>query len=322
MNIVLYVLGLLGALVLLVWAARMTVDRMIAIAQAYELSDALIAMSVISVGTSLPEIASHVTSSIGILSGTLDHEVASHAVIGSNMGSSTVQQLLFLGVLILGVGRKEYSRRFFLDTYLPMLIGFALLFSVSLDGTISRGDGIVLLVAFCVYVTVSYWTRPRIMEVKERNIRGIGREFLRAFLGFFLVLVSAFFVLTIIEVLVERMNYNGSTVGVLSIGLAGALPELATVIESIRRNHPYLGLGTLVGSNVVNPLLGIGAGSVLSTYLVPPSLLYWDLPFKFGAGLFFLGWIYFLNERRGNPGVGVTMIAAYFVYLFGRMALY
>jgi len=87
---------LVVSLVFLVHAARKTVDSLINLAQLYQISDALIAMSVVAIGTSLPEIGAHITASAGILSGRLDLEIMSFTVLGGNMGSSTVERILLL----------------------------------------------------------------------------------------------------------------------------------------------------------------------------------------------------------------------------------
>lgn len=310
------------ALGCLVFAANKTVDSLVGLARIYEIPDALIAMSVIAIGTSLPEIGSHVIASLGILSGQLNLEVISFTVIGGNMGSSTVQQLLLVGILFFGIGEREYSKRFFIDTYVPMLLTFVILFGLAYDGLLSPVDGLILLVIFAGFMVISYQYRARNVEVSDSEEHNPGWDLTVSIVGFAVVVVSAFFSLKFVEILVERMGLNGSMAGVLSIGFAAALPEFSTVVESIRRKSPYLALGTLIGSNVVNPLVGIGSGAVISTYVVPPSLLAWDLPFKFGVGLVLLAWVYLWKKRRAGLWEGFGLIVAYFIYLSVRMMFF
>jgi cation:H+ antiporter len=156
------VVGGLAALWVVVRAAGVAVDRSVAVARRYEVPDVLVAMTVIAVGTSLPELATHLSASLGILGGELDYAVASATVIGGNMGSSTVQQLLLFGALVLAFGRFSISRAFLRGVYVPMVAALSLVLAVSLDGTVSRLDGGILLATYLAYV----WYRSRTLQAR------------------------------------------------------------------------------------------------------------------------------------------------------------
>jgi cation:H+ antiporter len=310
-----------AALAVLVKAAGATVDSLVALARAYDVPDAVVASTLVALGTSLPELGSHLVASLGIVSGTLDPVVASATVMGGNMGSSTVQQTLLVGLFLVGFGRVTLSDAFRRSTYYPMLGAFALTFVVAVDGAVSRLDGLALLVAFVAY---TYWTVTT--HGRSERLPGTAsvdphRDVAVASVGFLLVLGSAFVVLRVVDGLVATLGLNGSMVGVVTIGLAAALPELSTVVESLRRKTPDIALGTLVGSNVVNPLVGFGLGGVVSTYAVPPSVVRWDLPFKFvvGVGLVLVarreGWV--VRRREG-----AWLVVAYFVFVSVRFLLF
>ena len=313
-----------AALAVLVKAAGATVDSLVALARHYDVPDAVVASTLVAVGTSLPELGSHLVASLGIVSGTLDPVVASATVMGGNMGSSTVQQTLLVGLFLVGFGRVTLSDSFRRATYYPMLAAFALTLLVAVDGRISRLDGLVLLAGFAAY---AYWTvsshssHDRSEPLPDTVSTRPRRDVLVALAGFVLVLGSAFVVLRVVDDLVTTLGLNGSMVGVVTIGLAAALPELTTVVESLRRRTPELALGTLVGSNVVNPLVGFGLGGVVSTYAVPPSVVQWDLPFKLVVGVAFL-----LAARRGGWVVrrreGAWLVVAYLVFLSVRFLLF
>jgi len=323
MNAILLNVGVLTlSLVVLVAAAQKTVDSLISIAKIFDIPDALIAMSIIALGTSLPEIASHVIASIGIVSGQLDPEVISFTMIGANMGSSTVQQILFVGILFLAFGPRRYRSRFFADTYLPMIGSFVLVFALAADGLFSRLDGAVLLLIFLGFLVGSFVYRERTLEVDDPGNGQLGFDIAVATGGFIAIGTSAFFGLRYVEILVNQLQLNGSVVGMISIGFAAALPEFSTIVESIRRDSPYLALGTLLGSNIVNPLVGIGAGALISTYSVPDSLLMWDLPFKFVVGLLLLLWMYLIRNNYAGRREGFALVICYFLYFAVRMLVF
>ncbi|MFC6973927.1 sodium:calcium antiporter [Halomicroarcula sp. GCM10025709] len=312
------------ALAVLVRSAGVAVDRALALARHYDLPELLIGMFVVSIGTSLPEISAHLVASLGILSGTLDPVVASATVLGSNMGSSTVQQLLLFGLFLVGYGHYTPGPEFLRTSYVPMVAAFVLVLGLGADGAVSRLDGAVLLLAFGGYTYYSFTRTVRTTALPESPPESIavGRDLAVTALALAGVLGSAFVVLAVVEATVTRLQLGGSMLGVLTLGIAAALPELSTVVESIRRRTPSLALGTLVGSNVVNSLVGIGLGGLLSTYTVPQSVLLWDLPFKLLAGVGLLGYLWFVGDGSLGRREGATLVVLYLVYLTGRLLVF
>jgi cation:H+ antiporter len=310
------------ALYALITAASRAIDRLLALAEYYDIDEVLVGMTVLAMGTSLPELSSHLIASLGILSGTLDYQVTSAVVIGGNTGSSTVQQFLLVGVLLIGYGRVHLDRTFVRESYVPMLATFVVTIVVAWDGAISRLDGALLLVLYLGYVGVRVSRRKQPSALRERPSLDPRRDALVAAGLLVVVLLAASLVLSVVEVVVTLLDLGGSMVGVVTIGVAAALPELTAVIDAIRRRAPNVALGTLVGSNIVNPLVGIGLGGALSTYYVPPAVVLWDLPFKLVVGAGLLGWT--LHWRGGDltRREGAYLLGAYFVFVTGRLLLF
>lgn len=308
------------ALYTLVTAAERAIDALLALARRYGVPDVLIGLTVVALGTSLPELSAHLTASAGIVSGLLDYHVASAVVLGGNMGSSTTQQLLLFGILVLGFGQMEVSRRTLTDVFSPMAAGLLLTLTLAWDGTISRLDGGILLVAFLAYLAFSYVRRGTSM-VEEPPSTNVARDAGGAVVMLLLVLASASVLLAVIQDVVAGVLLGGSMVGVLTLGIASSFPELSTVLDGIRRKTPIVAVGTLIGSNVVNPLVGIGLGGLVSTYAVPPAVVVWDLPFKIVAVVAFVAYVRY-NDGTLTRRTGVYLIAAYFVYIVGRMLLF
>jgi len=312
----------LGAVALytLVTGAGRAIDALLSLAYRYGVPEALIGVTLVAIGTSLPELSAHVTASVGILSGALDYRVTSAVVLGGNMGSSTTQQLLLFGILLLGFGRIDLSTRTLTDVFVPMTLGLVLTLVTAWDGTISRLDGFALLVAFVVYLGYSY-VRRQPTPVQGTASTNVTRDTGTAAVMLLLVLASASILLTVVQDVVAGVVLGGSMVGVLTLGIAASFPELSTVLDGIRRKTPIVAVGTLVGSNIVNPLLGFGLGGVISTYHVPTAVVVWDLPFKILAAV---GLLVYVRYRNGvlRRHAGVWLIGVYFVYIVGRMLLF
>ncbi|WP_323192565.1 hypothetical protein [Halostella sp. PRR32] len=310
------------ALYTLVTAASRAIDRLLALAEYYDVEEALVGLTILAVGTSLPEIGSHFIASLGILSGALDYQTTSAVVIGGNTGSSTVQQLLLVGILLIGYGSLDLTETFVRESYLPMLGVFVVTMALAWDGTISRLDGLLLVTLYVVYVGVRVIRRERTQTLREPPSVNPRRDAVIAISLLVLVLLSASLMLSVIEAVIDMLALGGSMVGIVTIGVAAALPELTIVMDAIRRRSPNVALGTLVGSNIVNPLLGIGIGGAISTYYVPPAIVLWDLPFKLVTGAGLLGWTLYVNDGELTRTEGGYLLGLYFVFVVGRLLLF
>ena len=198
-------------------------------------------------------------------------------------------------------------------TLLTLLLGW--------DRTISRLDGIILFGTFIWYMHYLY--RKEADHKKKKNIlkKGIGFEIFTALIAMAILLVSSCVVLKAVELIVLKTNIGGSLIGVLTLGIASALPEMFTAISGLRKKAVGISLGTLIGSNITNPLVAIGLGGMLSTYFVPKPLIYWDLPMETITAALLLGWL-LLNKRKLGRKGAVYLMGLYFVYAIIRIVYF
>lgn len=312
------------SLFLLVFGAEKVVDKMTSIATYYRVPDILIAMSVVSIGTSLPEIASHLIASAGILSGTLDYQIASATVLGANIGSDVVQQTLVVGIVVLAFSAKgvtnyfQFSDAFLKKDYFPMIGTTLMTMILAWDGVLSRLDGVVLFGSFLLYMYYLYATRHERLNQDTAPSENVRRDIGVALVAMVAVLVSAHVVLEVAERIVAVTGFGGSIVGVMTIGIVAAFPELFTAIEGIRQNAEGISLGTLIGSNITNPLLAIGLGSLVSTYWVPRPLVLWDLPMETITAAMLLGYLLFVSDRKLGWKGGLYLVGLYVFYVLIR----
>lgn len=350
-------LGFTGQLVvgficmfILVFGAEKVVDKMTSIAAYYGIPDVVIAVSVISIGTSLPEIAAHVTASAGILSGSLNYEIASSTVLGANIGSDVVQQTLVIGLVILGsiiinirrstslIGgitsnlsntlevaketKFEFSESFLKKDYFPM-IGTTLMCTVlGWDGLYSRLDGLVLFGSFLAYMYYIYHTRDERLNQDTTPSDNIRRDIGIGLIGMIAVLASAHVILSVAETVVARTGLGGSLIGVATVGIVSALPEMMTALGGVKHQAEGISLGTLIGSNITNPLLAIGGGSILSTYWVPRPLVLWDLPMETITAALLLGYLLFVSDKKLGWKGGLYLVGLYIFYIVIRFTYF
>ena len=337
-------IGLLS-IVVLVYAAEVVVSKMQAVAKAYGISEVVIAMTIVAIGTSLPELALHVIGSMNIITSagnplnlvnagpsvftlgshidavnilnqsanmsastisnsTQVYQNTSGAVLGANIGSDVVQQTLVLGLVIFSsavmAGKKgfRFSRKFLIRDYAPMMgttlmtlilalnwrgvLNFLTGGTLNVSGTLTRLDGAILLLSFLLYMFYLYTTRnEELAQQGDSEPSNSPRlDFLVGIVAMAVVLGSAEIFLRVVELAVEHTGLSGSMIGVASVGIVSAFPEMITAISGLRQGSEGVSLGTLIGSNITNPLFAIGLGSLISTYAVPRPLVLWDLPME------------------------------------------
>ncbi|MHB1355393.1 MAG: sodium:calcium antiporter [Anaerolineae bacterium] len=326
------VIGVVG-LAALVLCANVAVKKMIDLAEYLKLSATFMGMTVLSLATSIPEITSHLTASASILTGALDYKVGSAIVLGSNIGSDVVQQTLIMAAVVLVSGSLYFRRYFLWKSMIPMIGTTIMCIVLGLDGTYSRLDGGILFATFIAYTYYLYiderkfygtGNAPAPEEKPEPAIKTRKQALVATFVGLgamVLTVLAAQVVLGVTEQVVITTGVGGSLIGVVTLGIASALPELTTALAGARNKAHGISLGTLVGSNITNPLVGIGLGSLLSTYAVPRPLIIWDLPWETITGAILLVYLLLRKGRIGRGGA-FYFIGLYIVYILFRVLFF
>ncbi|MFU8826326.1 MAG: sodium:calcium antiporter [Brevefilum sp.] len=323
------------SIIVLVVASNVAVNKLTGLAGYFRLSTTFVGVTVVALATSIPEIAAHFTASVGILSGALDYEVSSAVVLGANIGSDVVQQTLIMAIVVLIAGKLHFKRYFLWKTMLPMIITTLMCIILGIDGEYSRIDGLILFGSFIAYMYYLYVDERKHYKAEDHGFtetgetpEGIPQNAKEAYRDSFIALAallitvgSAMVALQVTEVVVEQTGVGGSLIGVLTLGIASALPELITAISGVRHGDSGIPLGTLIGSNITNPLVAIGGGAIISTYWVPRPLVVWDLPWETitGAILWVVLWF---NKGKLGKWVAYYLIALYFIYITLRMIFF
>jgi cation:H+ antiporter len=323
-----------ASLAVLVLAANLAVKKLIGIAAYFNLSSTFMGMTVVSLATSIPEITAHFTASTNILTGSLDYHIGSAIVLGSNIGSDVVQQTFILGLVVLLSGELYFRRYFLWKSMIPMIASTIMCIVLGIDGTYSRLDGFILFGSFIAYSLYLYFDERKHYQKEDNipedekvsdNIPKNKKQLLVdagvSILMLAITVMVASLVLSVTEIIVNRTGVSGSMIGVVTLGLASALPELTTALAGVRHKEHGISLGTLVGSNITNPLIGIGGGALISTYAVPRPLILWDLPWEAltGAILWLILWF---NKGRLGKKESIYLMAMYFVFIILRAVIF
>ena len=305
---------ILAGIVVIIALAQSIIKNSIDLAKHFGLSGTFIGLTILSIGTSIPEIMTNVIGSVHILKYPETINTFSGLLIGTNIGSDIFQQNFVLPLVGIIGTIIVIKKNLFIEV--GGLIGAALLTWIfSLGGLISRFEGLILLITYSAYLI--HLHRTKISETFNGKDGMTRKEIVLAITfivaGFTIMAFVANLVLDASTVLVGMLPISASFFGIVLLGVASALPELTTSLIAVFKGKKDISAGILIGSNITNPLLGIGLGALISTYTVPNVTVFFDLPVKIvTAGLLY----YFLMRRRDLSKVeAIFLMVIFFVYL-------
>ena len=219
---------------------------------------AIIAVTVAAFATSSPEL-------FVALSAAANDTPA--LAFGDALGSNVANVGLILGLALLihpVIAERDTVRR---DLPVAVALPF-LIFALIVDGTMSRVDGVVLLVVFTAWlgVTVRHARRARADSVEFPGERNRGRAVLLVGVGLVLLVVAGRLIVVAAGAIGDGLGLDPFVVGATFVAFGTSMPELATVLAAGLRGHEEIGLGAVIGSNIFNGLWIIGVVAVLSPF--------------------------------------------------------
>ena len=223
---------LLLSLGLLVTSADFFIEGAKGLARRAGIAEIVIGLTIVSIGTSLPEIL--VTSSAALDAGT--NAGSADFAIGSILGSVLVQITLILGIVVMTKSVKVRPSWLNRDGVIMLLSVMLLIFFVWTNGTLERWEGAILLT---LYVTYIVWLLMRREAIRLEEVEDAGDYEIRG------------------------SNWSShSVVGTTVSGIGTSLPELTIALMAAQRSKG-VAIGTLIGSNITDPLLSIGIASMI-----------------------------------------------------------
>ena len=256
-------LWILAGLVMILVGSDWLVDGASGIARKYGISEFIIGMTIVGIGTSMPELVSSVISAVG---GHGD------MALGNVTGSNICNILLILGVttLISPIGftrgnvYKDLPFAIVVSLILLMLLYTGFGQQGSVPG-ISRVEALFLLLVFAIFMADSFRSSKGDADAKPMPM---GKAFLFVLLGLAgLVFGGRFFVDHTVSI-AERFHVSEAFISITLMAVGTSLPELATCIVAAMKGKNQLALGNIIGSNIFNIALIIGTSAFISPFQI------------------------------------------------------
>jgi cation:H+ antiporter len=310
---------LIGGAFLLFFGAEWFVSGATALALALRIPQLLIALTVVAYGTSAPEII------VGVQASRAGHgDVALGNVFGSNIAN--IGLILALAVIIQPAKvDKVLSRR-----ELPVLLLSTMLIPwVLSDGVVSRTESLVLLSLALIYTLVM--VRAARSELTQAQIRStdtsaasaaqaVGapaptsalRSALVALIGLVVLLVGGKLFVDGAVLIARSLGISDRLVGLTIVAIGTSLPELVTSAIAARRGHSDIAVGNVIGSNIFNVLVCLGAAGLAGTVQGSVRALRVELVSLFAMTLLVLFFI--RKDRTISRAEGAVALLGYVVF--------
>ena len=302
-NIILIIVGF----VLLIKGADFLVDGASSIAKRLHIPGIVIGLTVVSIGTSMPELFVSVTSA---LEGFPDMS------IGNVVGSNIANLLLILGLT--AIVRTISFKKTTIKYEIPFCLGTTILLFVlgNTSLTISRLEALVLLTIFIAFIiyTVLLAKRTKTKEKNEKIETSILTDIVFIALG---VLGLKFGGDLTVENAVEVATVMGLSEKIISVTILAvgtSLPELVTSISAARKGETDLAIGNIIGSNIFNILLIVGVSALIKpiTYNISYNR---DLIVLLVSIILLLVFSYTKPKEKMDRKNGIIYFIGYIVYL-------
>ena len=323
MQYVLPYIFLIGGFVLLVKGADVFVDGSSGIARFFKIPSLVIGLTIVAFGTSAPEAAVSITASITGQTGI---------AVGNISGSNIFNILVVLGICAM-IKPISVQRSIMNRDYLLMLIASVAFFVVSADiwlgsGTnmVSRGDGIILALFFCIFMYMTIrsalkgrnepTTLPDVpheapKEEKAEPPVKLPKSIIMAILGLAGVVIGGQLVVNGASDIAKSFGASETLIGVTVVAIGTSLPELVTSIMAARKGENDIAVGNVIGSNIFNILFIISAASIINPLTLDMESLI-DMIIMFAVTV--VVYLFAVTKKKITRVEGGIMTAMYVAY--------
>lgn len=298
--------------ILIIIGADLLVDGARNIAKKYRILDVVIGLTIVSLGTSFPEIM------ITISSAKNDYH---DLIFGNALGSNIVNLALILGIIALI--KPVHLDRDTKNVHLPLAVMATAVLAFMGNGligghlVISRLEGWLLIAMSVIYFIVPAYKSLHRIQLSKQHAHptadhiSVTKSVIYIVLGFIALKFGADFAVDNAKIIGETIGIPESIIGLTIVGMGTALPELITSITATLKGTEGLAIGNLIGSCILNLFLIIGLGAVINPLDYLPIF---NLELVFLFGLTFLVWVFsYIGKRNTLSRVEGSILIACFV---------
>lgn len=245
--------------ILLIVSADVLVDGASGVAKKFHIPEIIIGLTIVSIGTSMPELFVSVTSAL---------EGYSDMAIGNIIGSNLSNLLLILGLsaIIKPVIFQKETRLY----EIPMCLFFTGIFMMfcNTQNTISRMEAIILLILFIMFLGYTIWMGKResgnnLNNVEDNKKYNTIKNIIYIVLGIIGLKVGGDLTVNNAVNVANHFNISEKIISLTILAIGTSLPELVTSVTAAIKGNSDIAIGNIIGSNIFNILLIIGVSAII-----------------------------------------------------------
>jgi cation:H+ antiporter len=278
-----YYVALVVGIAMLVYAGDWVVKSSVGVAEYFNVSKLIIGVTIVSMGTSLPELCVSLSAALG---------GSANISIGNVVGSNIANVCLILGItaiiITIPISRSVIRRDLVLLLAATMLFAFSLI-----DSEINLLEGIFMLLLMALYMYLTFRSAKK--EPPEENTDAEPSKKHNIWLSFLIVIISCAGLIGGSELLVygaeniaRSLGVSDRVIAVTVVAIGTSLPELTTSIVAAIKKELDISVGNIIGSNIFNICMIIGLTSCITPLEAEANILSFDVWFLL-ASLLLLG---------------------------------
>jgi len=288
------------AMGVLIWGADLLIEQSERIALKFGIPEFIIGATLIALGTSLPEMAASIAASYNGQS-----EIAVANVIGSNVLNIT----LVLATVFLIARNINPNRDFFAKDSTWALVPVLVFILMIIDGVISRFDAILLLLlmgAYLMFLLNDAKNMPKEdMSALEDDHFSWVKTTPTLVAGLILVILGAHYTVESASSIAKSFGISEWVIGIIMVSLGTSLPELTVSITAAMKGKVDMAIGNIIGSNMANTTVVLGAAALINPLTVNASSYLFDIATMIVATLLL---VFITANKLYNKSAGVSLI--------------
>ena len=302
-------LSLLIGLAGLWFGTEITIRGGVTVAERLGVSEFIVGVAILSIGSDLPELAIAVDGALKNLHAFDTADV----IVGTALGSSLGQIGFVLGVAAL----LAYLTlpQDIIYRHGSVLLGSVVLLGVfGFDGFVTRTEGLALVTVYFIYFIALFGDRSKRTErAGDDGAPGNLSAWASLLIGLAIVMICAELTVDGAIAVAAALDISEAFIAVIVIGLGSSLPELSISVGAAIRKRARMSVGNLIGSNIFDTLVPVGVAATIAGLRFDSNMLRFEVPFLFLLSLVVL--FFFVRKRGIQKGEAVVILALYCGYV-------
>ena len=266
-ELIIWIVIFIVSLFVLIKASDFFTDSAEQIGLFFGISPFLIGVTIVSVGTSMPELISSIVAV---------SQNSSEIVFGNVIGSNIANIFLIIGVasLISSPLRIQYE---LINVDLPLFVGSTFLLGLTvLDGEFSLNEAIICILGYIVYVlyTISSGKEEQRSDLENKSNKSLPlKPIVIVVVSSLFIFLGANYTIESVTKISEILNIGKELIAVSAVALGTSLPELIVTISAARKGKPEIAVGNVLGSNIFNSLVVMGIPRFIGELVIPEDVV-------------------------------------------------